>query len=271
MYCSTMLLEVQQEALSMMNQKKIFFLFILTLLSYPLYAQIVNVESLRIQTDTTGFAGNVGGDFTITKDVAQIFSANAYATIQYKSKKNTYLLLGNYSFLRGADKKLLNKLFTHFRYDRKITRFFRMEGFTQLQFNKITKIDTRFLIGAGPRFKIPTRDKWKTYVGILFMYEYEKELTDPIIYHHVVRNSSYLSFTFTPNDIVKLVSTTFYQPKIDEFSDFRILNQESIEFSISKKLSATMNWSYLYDARPVAGIPNSNYTFSTGIKYEFNP
>src|SRR5690606_2516573 len=138
------------------------------LLTYPLCAQIVNVESLRIQTDTLGFAGSLGGDFTLAKDVDQIFSANAFATVQYKAKKDMYLILGNYSFLKGADKKLLNSLFTHFRYDRKITTFFRMEAFTQVQFNKITKIDNRFLIGAGPRFKFPTSDKWKVYLGILF-------------------------------------------------------------------------------------------------------
>lgn len=254
-----------------MNQRKIILLAILILLTYKLNAQIVNVESLRIQTDTIGFAGNLGGDFTLSKDVDKIFSANAYATIQYKSKRNIYLILGNYSFLKGANKKLLNKLFAHFRYDHKITDFFRMETFTQIQSNKITKIDTRFLVGAGPRFKIPTFKNLKTYLGILFMYEYEKELTDPIIYHNVIRNSSYLSFTYTPNDRVKLTSTTFYQPIVNKFNDFRILNQENVTFSISKKFSVTLNWDYLYDALPVKGIPKSNYTFSTGLKYEFNP
>lgn len=254
-----------------MRHRRILLLLILISFTYKVSAQIVNVESLRIQTDTVGFAGSLGGDFTLTKDVDKIFAANAYATIQYKSQKSIYLILSNYSFLKGADKKLLNKLFAHFRYDRKITDFFRMEAFTQIQTNKITKIDTRYLLGAGPRFKIPTFNKLKTYLGILFMYEYEKELTDPIIYHNVIRNSSYLSFTYEPNDHVKLTSTTFYQPKINEFSDFRILNQENVSFSISKKLSATINWDYLYDAQPVKGIPKSNYTFSTGLKYVFSP
>lgn len=254
-----------------MNRRKIFFAAILIIFTHRLNAQIVNVESLRIQTDTVGFAGSFGGNFTLTKNVDQIFSANAFASIQYKSIKSTYLILSDYSFLKGANKKLLNKIFGHFRYDREITTFFRMEAFTQIQTNKITKIDTRFLIGMGPRLKMPTPDMLKAFVGILFMYEYEKELTDPVIYHRVIRNSSYVAFTFEPNDHVKITSTTFYQPKLDEFSDFRILNQESAAFSITKNLSVTLNWDYLYDAEPVKGIPKNNYTFSTGLKYEFNP
>lgn len=246
----------------------LFFLFIFPI---TVQSQIVNIEAQRIQTDTTGWAGSMGGSFNWTKSVDEVFAANASAHLQYKTNKNLYLLLFDYSFLKGAEQKFVDNTFLHFRINHKFTELLRGELFTQLQTNKITRIDTRFLIGAGPRFKIPAAKNIKVYLGVLFMYEYEKELVEPERYNRDFRNSSYLSFTYKPNEFLELTSTTFYQPRLDYFSDFRITNQETVTLSITKKLSATLNWNYLYDAFPVEGVPNSYVTFSTGFKFQFNP
>lgn len=232
-------------------------------------AQIVNIESRRIHTDTTGWAGSFGGNFSIAQNVDRVFSASAFAHLQYKTQKNLYLFLGDYSFLKGANTKYLDNMFYHLRYNRKLSERIRWEVFTQLQTNKITKIDNRFLAGAGPRFKLSGSGKLQVYLGVLFMYEYEKELTEPPVFHHDIRNSSYLTFTYKPLPNFELVSTTFYQPRMDKFKDFRILNQESANLSITQQLSATLNWNYLYDQYPAAEVPKINYTFSTGFKYAF--
>ncbi len=232
-------------------------------------AQIVNVESSRIQTDTTGWAGSFGGSVSIAKNVDKVFSAGAFAHLQYKNNKNLYLFLGDYSFLKGAQKKYTDNTFFHLRYNRKINDLLRWEVFTQLQTNKITKISSRFLAGMGPRLKLSGSGKLNVYLGVLAMYEYERELITPPLTHHNVRNSSYLSFTLKPTVTLEIVSTTFYQPRLDKWSDFRILNQESANLAVTQKLSASLNWNYLYDRFPVEGVPRSNYTFSTGFKYAF--
>lgn len=234
-------------------------------------SQVVNIESQRIQTDTIGWAGSLQGEFAIAKDVEQVFSANLGAHIQYKSPSNLYFLLGDYAFLKGSDKKYIDNTFFHFRYNHKFTSTLRGEAFTQLQNNKITKIDTRFLVGLGPRIKFKTDEKWNVYLGILAMYEYEKELTERGHIHRDFRNSTYFSFTFKPNDIVKLSSTTFYQPLLRNPGDFRILNQEDLTLAVTQRLSVVLAWNYVFDRYPVEGVPESNFTFKTGFKYIFNP
>lgn len=232
-------------------------------------AQIVNVESRRIQTDTTGWAGSFGGNISLAKNVEKVFSAGGFAHLQYKNSKNLYLFLGDYSFLKGSGKKYTDNTFFHLRYNHKFSNLLRWEVFTQLQTNKITKISSRFLAGTGPRLKLSGSGILHVYLGVLAMYEYEREFTAPAVVHHDVRNSSYLSFTLRPTPTLEIISTTFYQPRIDRWGDFRILNQESASLSITQKLSATINWNYLYDRFPVEGVPRSNYTFSTGFKYAF--
>ena len=84
----------------------------------------------------------------------KFFAVNAQAHVQYKSPKSLYLFLGGYGFLKGDDKSFVDYGFLHFRYNYKLNKTVRLEAFTQLQQNVITKINFRFLIGVGPRFKI---------------------------------------------------------------------------------------------------------------------
>jgi len=227
-------------------------------------AQVVNMENQRYHTDTTGWTGTVGGDFTITSNGQKIWAANANAHVQYQSKKSLYLLLGSYGFLKGDEQSFIDYGFLHFRYNYKLTKVVRLEAFTQLQQNAITKIQSRFLIGAGPRFKILGRKKIKMYAGSLPMYEVEKITGVPVSYDW--RLSNYLSITFLPNKQTELTSTTYYQPVLFDAGDYRLLNQTSLKIAAGKKLVVSLNYNYQYDASPAAGVPTDTYTFSTGLE-----
>ncbi len=249
--------------------KTFFTSFMLCLLlSFTSAAQIVNVESKRIQRDSTGWAGNIGGEFNLTKNVNTVLETNLYATLQYKTRQNTYLILGDYSFMRGADKRLINKLFAHLRYDHRLSSTTYLESFFQFQNNEITKINERLLWGAGLRFKLrPTNKKVLMFLGISFMYELEEEDVQPIYYSRHFRNSSYFTIHWHPNKLLTLTSSTFLQPRLDKPSDFRILNQEDLKLVLTKKLSFTADWNFVFDNSPAEGIPKMNYELTTGLEY----
>jgi hypothetical protein len=212
--------------------------------------------------------GSVGSSISLTKNTTQVFAADANAHVQYKSPKSLYLFLGSYGFLKGNGTKLIDNVFIHFRYNYKLNRFLRWEAFTQLQNNKITGISSRFLIGTGPRFKLMDTKFAHIYTASLIMYEREDETTNDII-HNNIRNSSYISFTIAPNNQLELISTTFFQPRLDDLNDFRILNQASIRVKAAKRIGVRINWNYLNDSRPVQGVPSVNYSLSTGFDYNF--
>ena len=173
-----------------------------------------------------------------------------------------------YGFLKGAGTRLIDNTFLHFRYNYKLNRIVRWEAFTQVQQNVVTGISSRFLIGTGPRFKILSTKLIRLYAASLLMYEREEETNNNII-HNYIRSSSYVSFTITPNKQLEIISTSFFQPLPDNWNDYRLLNQVSIRVKAGKKLGVKLNWNYLNDSRPVAGIPSVNYNLSTGIDYEF--
>ncbi|MEP7237160.1 MAG: DUF481 domain-containing protein [Ferruginibacter sp.] len=232
------------------------------------YGQIVNMESQRYHTDTTGWAGTLGGDFALTNYGQKVYSVNANAHLQYKTKKSLYLFLGGYGFLKGDNHSFVDYSFLHLRYNYKIGKILRWEAFTQLQKNQVTKIQYRYLIGTGPRFKLVESQKIKLYMGILPMYEIEKELANANLIHDW-RCSNYLSITIVFNKQTEFISTTYYQPVLFDIGDYRLLNQSSFKVKASKKIAVAIKWNYQYDASPPLGVPTDTYTLSTGIEIGF--
>lgn len=244
---------------------------LITTLFFCIYAngQIVNTENQRMQSDTVGWMGSFGTTFSLEKTSQRVININTTAHVQYKTERNLYLILANYTLLRGSGETFSNNVFLHLRYNRKINKWLRWEVFTQVQQNNVTGIQVRYLAGTGPRFKIYGAPKFSLYAGTAAMYEYEKEQTKPPVYHNDIRSSNYVSLTYKPNDIFELITTTFYQPLFRRIKDYRVLNEISLKMKVFKHLSFTTNWSYLYDEFPAGTTPQINYTLGSGVLYEF--
>jgi|CXWL01.1.fsa_nt_gi hypothetical protein len=247
------------------------FCIVLLVVLLPATAQIVNTESARMQSDTTGWQGGAGLGMSLTQNTVKIFGMEAETHLQYKTSndRGLWLILGNYNFLKVGSKANISNYFAHFRYNRKINDWLRWEVFTQYQNNDVMQIDSRFLAGTGPRFKLIKNKFFRLYAGSLFMFENEKEKTSPAALHNDWRNSSYISFTWTPKDNIELISTTYLQPLLKKPSDYRLLNQAIFKVKASPHFALSVKWNYLYDRFPAGIVPRNPYSFSTGIDYDF--
>ncbi len=233
-------------------------------------AQIVNVESARMQSDTIGWMGSFGTSFSMNKNKVKIFGASADAHLQYKTSNDQglWLILGNLNFLKIEKNRFLSDGLLHLRYNRKVNEWLRWEFFGQFQNNEVTQIDSRLLFGTGPRFKLAKTKTFRLYAASLLMYEREKEAISPVIRHSDLRSSSYLSFTWLPKDYLELISTSYFQPLLKKFSDFRIMNQFVFRVKATPHFSLTMKWNYLHDRFPAGTAPKTIYNFSTGFTYD---
>lgn len=248
---------------------RLLILILLVILSAGGQAQVVNIESSRIQTDTLGWAGSGGAAVSITKNTQQVITIDVEAHLQYKTKKSLWLILGDYGFLKGGNEKFLLNSFGHLRFNHKLNKWIRWEAFTQVQSNHIMQIRSRYLTGTGPRFKILALPKFRLYAATLAMYEHETEKTKPAVVHNNIRSSSYLSFTFLPTDNIELVSTTFYQPLFNNLSDARVFNQTSFQVNATERFSMYLRWNWIYDKKPAGTAPKTNYQLISGFSLEF--
>jgi len=249
--------------------KKLSCLFFACLFIGKISAQIVNIESNRYTTDTTGWKGNYEMGFAFGKQQEKYFAFSNTAHVQYKSKKSLYLILGSVDLLKSTSKQLVNSGFFHLRYNYKIRNWLRWEAFTQVQYNKLVGIRMRYLLGTGPRFKVVQVEKFKTYIGTLYMLEYEinNDKTKKLLQG---RFSSYLSFSFRPIKTVEIVSTTYYQPLFSELKDYRISTENSLNFRFHKMLSFGINYRLNFDSRPPEGAKtNLTYLLENKIRVDF--
>lgn len=238
-------------------------------LCLPAKGQIVNVEKERIASrDSVGWFGDAGVNFTTTKQTKSYLQFGINTGIQRKGVNSIILLLTDFGVVNAGGEDFVNNGFAHLRFNTRLSNVIRLEAFTQIQYNSLTKVDLRYIAGTGPRFKLTPYERAKFYWGVAYMFEYE-ELLDPSVTLRDHRISSYLSFTLAPEDNVKFISTTYAQPLIKDFTDFRILNENVLSLAITGNLSFEVLFQVSYDAMPPEGVPNVVYKSVNGLTYEF--
>ena len=178
-------------------------------------------------TDTVGWSGSIALDFNLTRNVNDFFIISNDIHVQYKLTNHLFLFKNHLRFVKIEGDDFSNNGITHFRYNYKWKPRIVAEAFVQGQYNKISKIDARYLVGLGPRFKLSNLENYKFYLGTLVMYEHEL-LTDGSDLAEDFRGSIYFSCSLYPNDVISFISTTYYQPLLSKFSDYRIANESSL-------------------------------------------
>lgn len=248
--------------------KKLFCILLLS----PLFAfsQIINVESLRKVTDTSGWSGNTSLDFSLTKNTKTLIRLNNNIHVQYKMNPHLVLFINNLGFERSGGQSFVNQGSQHLRYNYKINNNLIWEAFVQSQYNSIAKLKFRGLAGTGPRFKLLGLEKYHLYLGTLFMYEHEEINEETLIVNRDWRASAYISLSFFPTDAISFVSTTYYQPMLNQFQDYRVASENSFVLGIIEKLSLKTTYTLTYDATPATEVPNTFYQLTTGLLYAFD-
>jgi len=249
--------------------KYIVALFIIGF-SFTAKSQILNAESLRKVTDTSGFSGSASLAFSLKRDVNDYLSFGSNIHIQYKMNKHLVLLKNDIQFQNIEGNKFENSGITHLRYNYRFHPRIAWEIFAQAQYNKVSKIEFRGLMGTGPRFKLTSSEKYKFYFGTHIMYEQE-ELSDGVTpLQRDFRSSSYLSLSLYPTKTITFVSTTYFQPKLNDFGDYRFTSQSSLVIDLINNLAFSTTYTFSYDETPAVGIPNSQYNFESGFVYSFD-
>ncbi|MCC7521361.1 MAG: DUF481 domain-containing protein [Flavobacteriaceae bacterium] len=244
-------------------------LLLCLLFGFNLKAQIINVESKRMITDTIGWSGSAELSLELNKSVNELFKVNNQIHVQYKTHKHLILFLNTIGFDRVDGTDFINNGTQHLRFNYKIKPHLTYEAFMQNQYNSVSKITYRRLVGTGLRWKMSDLERYKMYLGSLIMFENEKNKGETVVLQHDWRNSSYFSFTFKFTEHTQLVSTTYLQPRLDFLKDYRVSHQSVLNLKISKKLGFNATFTYNFDAYPVNGIPKEEYKLTNGLTYVF--
>lgn len=230
------------------------------------YSQIMNVEKLRLESDS-GWTGNVKGSYNINKSSSKIKQFHTNIHIQYKRNIHTFLIVSNLSFIKAGEENFENNGSQHFRYTRTINDWMSLEGFAQFQFNKVLKVNFRNLWGGGVRFEIFNEKKIKWFLGNIVMFEHEQPQNSGV--ENNLRLSYYVNFMWKLKDNISLNTITYIQPKMFDLPDYRLLWQSSLKFKVLQNLSVGIQHNWMNDVRPPENVPKVIYALRNTVSYSF--
>lgn len=252
---------------------RILLFSILCLIPSILSAQLVNIESQRMQTDSLRFALN--GDFSLNhtnNDGNQVNQISAAITTQAKSKdlRKIYFFLGNYRLISSGEANLQNTWFLHGRFNYKFNNLelLRFESFIQGQYNQLLVVEQRNLIGAGLRVKWMDEERFIGYAGNSYMYEVEYSTrAGTTRYNH--RNSTYLTLNYAAkSNKFSITNTVYFQPLYKDLGDYRLLEQFRLDIPLSSWLTVFTLYNYYFDSNTPLNTNEytSNLNFGAGIR-----
>ncbi|MEO0339202.1 MAG: DUF481 domain-containing protein [Bacteroidota bacterium] len=257
--------------------RKLIQTLLLVLASLSMQAQtVINTEEMRLLQTDKKLVGLFDINLGTTRNKAGTYlKPKVDMRLELNEENSRYILLGGYQLTRfsrlntpGAlPTNFTNKGFGHFRYNRKLKDRLIWEAFTQIQYDEIQEIDQRFLVGTGPRFQLAKGDSLNIYFGSLYMYEYEETSDEVKVFNKHHRMSFYLSGNIQFNPFVGLSQITYFQPRLDQWSDFRVSTTTQLIARISKHVSFDISAEFLYDALPPGTVPNTMYDISAGLAY----
>ena len=248
--------------------KNVLFIFLLS--TALLNAQIVNVENLRHEIDSIGWSSHARLDTEIEKNnTSRIVSFTNQLRVQYKGEESLWFLIHDMSIKEINSTEIVNNSTQHLRFSHKISSKISYEAFLQSQSDRISEIKLRALAGSGIRYSLFESQKYKFYLGTTLMYEYENSIDEIESVHNDVRNSNYFSLKIKPNENIYVVSSNYYQPLVNKFSDFRILSETSVTFKVFKKLRFITTFYYIFDSFPVTNVAKEQFKLTNGLIYFF--
>jgi len=254
---------------------KFRLLLILIFASFCSYSQVINIEKKRFSSNEKKLQGNIDLSLNFIKSTKDIIQGKNNLKLQYYKDKTTYLFFNDITIMRVDTLSYLNSGFQHLRYNYDFSNNWLIaEAFTQIQYNKVQKLQRRFLWGTGARYRIVDTTNVSLFVGTSAMYEFEllldnSEGNSGSNAFDAFRGNIYLSLNFNIKENLRFGHITYYQPALSYFSDYRLSSETSMRIKISTKLTYKVSFNFSYDSDPPDEVQNLFYSLNNGISYIF--
>lgn len=236
--------------------------------NYPVHAQVINIESRRLDAAREGWTGQGEFGYAFIQNQNSISNLNTRINILFNKQQHTCMLLGDLSLIQSSEGDFENAGFEHIRYNYAKTDRLIYEAYTQIQFSKQLRLYPRYVIGAGPRYKIYKADSVKIFAGGSILFEFE-QLRNPSEVEKGERLTGYFSCIFTKIPNVTVDIMLMYQPRLIDIGDARFQSEIRLDFPFTRQLLFRFSGSVFVDSRPPAGVPSNYTTVRNSILYNF--
>jgi hypothetical protein len=237
---------------------------------------IVNVEDLRSSGESEGYNTTLDISTNGASGNSDYSVVNAGVRVQYINEANTYLVVSNYANGKSQGKTNVDNSFLHGRHIRSFAADMASELFIQTQQNELALLSSRNLLGGGIRYLLQ-QDLNETnthtiYLGAGAFYERERLTKQNLnaVNDDGVRLNFYAVYHFKINKMLRLISTTYYQPSTERGNDFRILEDFSLLSNAGDNLELKLSLNIAHDSKPPSSVEYTDITYNAGFVYHFS-
>ena len=232
-------------------------------------ARAAIVNSLRgFDRDEPGWSGSVDGSYGASGGNTDQSIFMGSARLQWKGASHIGRLIGTGKRTTTNGTETARSTLAHLRHNYLLSDRWATVAFLQLQENPFQRLDTRFLAGLGGRWQALKGESTLIYLGATYMFEKEK-IQDEEGFDNAQRLSSFASLELELRQGVYVDFLAFYQPRLDDFADWRAYGEIRLEVELIGSLSLFTGYNLQYDSQPPAGVEETDWNTRTGFLVKF--
>lgn len=262
-----------------------FVAFLLLTLTAPEALAQVNTDSLRPAPTREGLGGGIDASVTVLGGNVNVVDVGLGGRLQtttfFPSRpedppglpwvQNLALLMGNAHYAARDGTKFLNQGLLHARFTRMWHRRVGTSVFAQHQFNEFQRLRVRSLWGTGVSLQIIRDAAFNLSGSTGYMLEHNSITVlpgapdRPQTLEH--RWSNFLGARLALwQDKLLAQSTTYFQPRFDDFADLRFLEEIEVLAKVTDTISFGTSLSVLVDTAPPTGVNTTDTRLASTVK-----
>ncbi len=239
----------------------------------PAFA-IVNIEDIRIAPAVEGFSGKLSLGLSGKRGNSDTDDIELGSRLQWQQAHSRQFIVLSYDYSQAQEQRSTNKSFFHARHVQQFHPQRAWEAFVQVESNEFARLSFRGLIGGGMRWTLnPSNEQYSLHLGtgafvVRETFEDDANYTD-LKDDDFSRANIYIAYKHKINQQLSLVSTGYYQPRLDDSQDYRALEQTSLHVKMSDQLSLSVSLDLSHDNRPPDGVEKTDISYKTALNYRF--
>jgi uncharacterized protein DUF481 len=232
----------------------------------------VNVEPLRQQVTARKFGARINASTTTYAGNTQGVIFGGAALLGGRTARNFGYLDVSGDYTRLSQVVSVAKWFAHLRHNFQISPDLWWEEYAQLESDRFRRVTLRELVGTGPRVRALHHRLFELYFGSSYMVEstqLDSADVAPEGQGTFERWSNYVAATFNPDERIQISTVNYVQPRIDRFSDYKILSVSGVDFKITKRLHSRMDATARYESHAPSDVRNIDLELKSSIELVF--
>ncbi len=247
----------------------------------------INAELMVKDPFAAGWSGTVQGRISLSQGNVRLIDVGGTLQLQYQRLfdrrstdppddppfiRETIALRADGQVAEQDGRVFIGQAFAYLRWTRMWHRYIGTDAFSQLQYNRFLRLQSRILAGAGVRLYLLRNRSTLSYVGSAYMLEREQIEVAPgandraeQINH---RWTNYATLRIDPLSGRLVAQNTIYaQPRFDRFRDLRVLNTLEVMAAVTEAMSIGTTLSVLYDSEPPSDVEQVDVRIQSNIRF----